>query len=137
MTYGVSNRKRAAASLVVLAVVMMIAAGQALAVEAKGMLKPKEVKALVASAKTPADHLKLARHYTAMAEKHEAEAKEHEALAAEYRRQPTISDKKRPMAPDTAAHCDYYIKHCRKAAKEMRAKAADHEEMARAAEHAH
>jgi len=87
---------------VVLAVAMMIGAGQASAVEPKGMLKSEDVKALVANAKAAADHLKLARHYAAMAEKHEAEAKEHEALAAEYRRNPRASEIERPITPDKA-----------------------------------
>jgi hypothetical protein len=108
-------------------------AGLASAIEPKGMLKPKEVKTLVANAKTSSDHLKLARHFTAMAEKHEAEATEHEALAAQYRANPTSSGSKRPMAPDTAEHCLYYAGHCRNAAKEMRAMAAAHEEMAKTA----
>jgi hypothetical protein len=133
MSNRLSNWNRVMASLVVLAGTMMIGAGQALAVEPKGMLKSKEVKTLVANAKTAADHLKLARHYTAMAEKHEAEAKEHEALAAEYRRNPRVSETKRPAAPDTAAHCEYFAEHCRKAANEMRAMAAAHEEMAKSA----
>lgn len=129
-----STRNRVAASLVAFAAAMMISAGQASAVEPRGMLNSKEVKALVANAKTAADHMKLAQHYTAMAEKHEAEAKEHEALAAEYRGNPRVSETKRPMAPDTAAHCEYFAEHCRKAAKEMRAMAAAHEEMAKSAE---
>lgn len=108
-----------------------IGSSTAVAVEPSGALKPKQVKELVAKAKTADDHMKLARHYTAMAEKHEAEAKKHEVLAAEYRRSPRPSEVKRPMAPDTAAHCEYYAEHCRKAAKEMRAMAAAHEEMAR------
>jgi hypothetical protein len=55
------------------------------------------VKALVVAAKTPADHMKLARHYAAIAEKHEADATEHEALAAEYTRNPRIGSSKHPM----------------------------------------
>ena len=42
----------------ILAAVIAISAPQATAVEMKGMLKSKEVKALVANAKTPADHMK-------------------------------------------------------------------------------
>ena len=68
------NWKRAVASSMVLAALIVVSAGQAPAVEPKGELKSKEVKALVANAKTPADHMKLARHYTAMAAKHDAEA---------------------------------------------------------------
>ena len=67
---GFVNWNRTVACSMVLAVLMVISAGQAPAVEPKGELKPNEVKALVASAKTPADHMKLTRHYTAMAAKH-------------------------------------------------------------------
>lgn len=134
MKQGFVNWNRAIASSMVLSVLMVITAGQAPAVDVKGELKPKEVRALVANAKTAADHLKLSRHYSTMAAKHEAEAKEHEALAAEYRRNPRASESKRPMAPDTAAHCDYYAQHCRNAAKEMQALAAAHEQMAKEAQ---
>lgn len=115
---------------------LTVAAGTATAVEPKGALKPKEVKALVANAKSPADHLKLARHFTAMAEKHEAEAKEHEELAAEYSRNPRMGAGagKIPMAGNTAEHCRYFAEHCRNAAKQMRAMAAAHEEMAKTAQ---
>jgi hypothetical protein len=105
--------------------VLMIAA------EPKGILKPAEVATLVTSAKTPAEHLKLARHFTAMAEKHEAEAKEHEALAASYASHPSGHEQKHPMSGETAAHCKYYAEHCRMAAKDMRALAAAHEGMAK------
>jgi hypothetical protein len=101
--------------------------------EHQGMLKSAEVKALVVNAKTPADHQKLAGHFTAMAEKHDAEANEHEALAAEYTKRPTGHEVKHPMSGETADHCKYYAEHCRKAAKEMRALAAAHREMAKSA----
>lgn len=125
------NWKRAIASSMVLAALIVASTGQAPAAELKGELKSKEVKALVASAKTPADHMKLARHFSAMAEKHEAEALEHEALAVEYTRNPRLGASKHPMAPNTAEHCKYFAEHCRKAAKEMQAMAAAHEEMAK------
>ena len=118
---------------VTLAFLTMVSAGfVAGAEQQKAMLSNKQVRELVAKANSAADHLKLARHYTAMAEKHEAEAKEHVALAAEYRRNPRASEVKRPMAPDTASHCEYYAEHCRKAANEMRAMAKTHEELAKA-----
>lgn len=125
------NWKRAVASLMVLAALIVALTGQAPAAESKGEMKSKEVKALVASAKTPADHMKLVRHYTAMAAKHEAEAQEHEALAAEYMRNPQMGSTKTPMSPKSVEHCKYYAEHCRKAAAEMRAMAAEHEEMAK------
>jgi hypothetical protein len=131
MKQAFPNWKQAITSSMVLAVLIVVLAGQAPAVEPKDELKSKEVKALVASAKTPADHMKLARHYTAMAAKHVAEAQQHEVLAAEYTRNPQLGASKHPMAPNTAEHCKYFAEHCRKAAREMQAMAAAHEEMAK------
>jgi hypothetical protein len=134
MKNGLLNWKQVIASAVVLAALVVVSAPQVAAVEMKGMLKSKEVKALVANAKTPADHMKLARHFAAMAEKHESEAKEHEALAEEYTRNPRLGSTKTPMSPNSAQHCKYFAEHCRKAAAEMRAMAAEHEEMAKSLE---
>lgn len=133
MTHANRRLDRGLTAALVMVSILTVAAGTAAAVEPKGALKPKEVKALVANAKSPADHLKLARHFTAMAEKHEAEAKEHDELAAEYSRNPQMRGKM-PMAPNTAEHCRYFAEHCRNAAKQMRSMAADHEAIAKAAQ---
>ena len=50
-----------------------------------GLLTATEVKQLVANAKTPADHMKLNKHFVALSAKYEAEAEEHAALADVYR----------------------------------------------------
>lgn len=96
-------------------------------------LSKKQLADLVATAKTAADHHKLAEHYRAAAAMHEEEAKEHTALAAKYKANPNASEVKRPGDPDTAAHCLTYAYHCRKAAKTMSDMAAMHEEMAKKA----
>lgn len=128
-----SNWKRAIVSPVVLAMLMVLSVSQAPAVEANGVLSAKEVKTLLANAKTPGDHMKLARHFKAKGAQHEAEAKEHEELAVDYKRNPQLGASKHPMAPNTAEHCKYFAEHCRKAAQELRAMAAAHEEMAKQA----
>lgn len=110
---------------------LALPAGFARATEPEGMLSKKDVKALVAGAKTAEDHLKLARHFHAAALKHDAEAAEHEALAIEYARHPRLGAAKIHMAPNSAEHCKFYAAHCRKAAREMRAMAAAHETMAK------
>jgi hypothetical protein len=127
MTQSMMRCIRMGAFGALLTLPLLVTVGTSQAAEPKEMLKRKEVKALVVSAKTPADHMKLARHFTAMAEKHEAEASEHDALAVEYTRNPRLGASKIPMAPNSAEHCKYYAEHCRKAAKEMRAMAAAHE----------
>ena len=118
-------------SSIALAAVMLISIGQSTAAEPKGELSNKEVRALVANAKTPGDHMKLAAHFTAIAVKHEAEAQEHEALAAEYKSNPQLGSSKHPMGPNSAEHCLFFAEHCRKAAKEMRTMATEHQEMAK------
>jgi hypothetical protein len=123
--------RRGLSAAMALAVLMAFTAVQAQAVEPKGILSAKQVKSLVMTAATPADHMKLAHHYAAMAEKHEAEAAEHEALAAEYTSNPQVGSSKHPMAANTAEHCKFFAEHCRAAAKEMRAMSAAHEEMAK------
>ena len=126
-----SSWKRAVVSPVVLSMLIVLSMGQAPAVEPQGVLSAKEVKALLSNAKTPEDHMKLARHFKAKGAQHEAEAKEHEELAVEYKQNPQLGASKHPMAPNTAEHCQYFAEHCRKAAQELRAMAAAHAEMAK------
>jgi hypothetical protein len=96
-----------------------------------GELSKKEVKELLARASTKQDHLRLARHYEAKAKQYEAESVEHAEMAKMYRAQPTASETKRPGAADTVAHCDSISESLGKAAKEARALAASHQEMAK------
>lgn len=125
------NIRKLTSTAAILGLLLVASIVSVTAAESQGLLKSSELKALVMNAKTPADHLKLARHYTAMAEKHEGEAKEHEALAIEYTKHPTGHEVKHPMSGQTAEHCKFYAEHCRKAAAEMRAMAAAHADMAK------
>jgi hypothetical protein len=52
------------------------------------LLTSKQVKELVTNAKTPADHVKLQKHFLALAAKYEAEAADHVELAGAYRKNP-------------------------------------------------
>ena len=125
-----SNRRRFG----VVALVAPLMLSQIASAQSSGKsLSKKQLADLVATAKTAADHRKLAEHYRAAAAMHEEEAKEHTALAAKYKANPNASEVKRPGDPDTAAHCLTYAYHCRKAAKTMSDMAAMHEEMAKKA----
>lgn len=96
------------------------------------LLTATQVRELVGSAKTPADHTKLSKHFAALAAKYDADAADHVALGAVYRKTPSASETKRPGAPDTAAHCDRLAEHARANAKEARDLAAAHAQMATA-----
>lgn len=100
---------------------------------ATARLTKKEVKTLVATAKTPEDHMKLARHFRQEADTLEAQAKEHDDLALEYRKNPSAMSMKMPMSPRSAEHCEYFAKSAREAAKAARELATSHEQMAKEA----
>ena len=102
----------------------------AVTVERPHELSKKEVTQLLQKASTPQDHARLASHYEAKAKKFEAEAAEHADMAKMYRARPTASESKRPMAPDTAAHCDFIAESLGKAAKEAHLLATAHERVA-------
>jgi hypothetical protein len=96
------------------------------------LLTSKQVRELIASAKTPADHLKLQKHYLALAARYEADAADHVADAQAYRKNPSFLESKNPTGLGTAAHCDRFAQLDRDAAKEARDLATAHEHMAAA-----
>lgn len=118
-------------SVAIRVTVLCLASGFLAATVNAQTLSSAEVKKLTATAKTSADHMKLAKHYEAVAAKHESDAKEHESLAEFYSKNPTGHEQKHPMSGQTAQHCKFYAEHCRKAAEAARQMAADHAAMAK------
>ena len=96
------------------------------------LLTSKQVKALIATANTPADHIKLQKHFLAVAAKYEAGATEHAAEAQAYRKNPSVMESKHPAGPGTAAHCDRFAQLDLEGAKVARDLASAHEHMAAA-----
>lgn len=92
----------------------------------KPTLSRGELKNLLANAKTPADHLKLAAYYRAEADAFEADAKEHEELAAYYQ-----DDSWQIRGRAATAHCERLVIAARDAARAALALATAHEDMAK------
>lgn len=111
-------------------VLALITSARVATAQTTDLLTSKQARDLVVAANTPDDHMKLSRHFTALAAKYDAEAADHRELAAAYRKAPTASETKRPGAPDTAAHCERFAQSTATAAKEAQALAAAHERMA-------
>lgn len=100
----------------------------------KPTLSKKELKALIASAKTKDDHQKLADYYKAEKERLEGEAKDHEDLAKAYDENPgRPSMGSRTPFGQGASHCHRQAQLYTDQAKEAEALAALHEDMAKAA----
>src|SRR6185503_13165390 len=72
------------------------------------LLTSKRLKELITTAKTPADHVKLQKHFLALAAKYDADANDHAAEAQAYRNNPSFMESKHPAGPGTAAHCDRF-----------------------------
>src|SRR5260370_35303117 len=86
------RKVQAVLTVISLALVVFVAAGYS----AGGKTSPskKEGKALIASAKTKEDHLKLADFYKGEAVRLEAEAKDHDEMAEMYRKNPNSDGRK-------------------------------------------
>ena len=69
---------------------------------------------LVLTAKTTADHTKLAAYYRAHAVEHEADAKQHEAIAA------AASKKRDDDSWEIARAAQHYAEHSKEAAEALR-----------------
>jgi len=86
-------------------------------------LTKKEVKALIVSAKTPEDHLKLASYFRGEAKQQQDKAKYHEEMADLYKNNPT-------PRTQMSQHCRQFAEEARKAAEAANSMADEHEKMA-------
>jgi|GEM_PF-1908860 hypothetical protein len=95
-------------------------------------LSGKQVSALIASAKTSAEHQKIADYYRAKAQSYLAESNEHERMAAQFAANPITNNAK--TVHGTVNHCQYLAQSLK--AKSVRAQelAFEHEKMAKQAE---
>jgi hypothetical protein len=64
-----------------------------------------QVSALLDSAKTPADHEQIAKHYDSEATLLESAADDHLKLAAQYKDTASLKGSKKPTSKEASAHC--------------------------------
>ena len=95
-------------------------------------LTSKQLRILIASAKTPEDHQKLAAYYRDMAAEAKANAAEHEKILAAYNQNPSTHPPAK-AAGGPAEHCHTLIRLYNDEAKEDLAMADQHDQMAKAA----
>jgi len=101
------------------------------AVEPAGKLSKSELKTLIQTAKTPADHLKLASYYRYEASTLAADIKEHQEMAAAYDQNPSL--KALPKGQTLGDHCRSLVRYLGEDLKEANEMVTIHEEMAKAA----
>ena len=93
-------------------------------------LSKKELKTLLATAKTPADHQRLADYYRDKAEHLRAKSQEFSAQADSMRGLPAVFESKQGIGCQCAFHYRYFSKLYAKEAKNADASAAQHDQLA-------
>ena len=125
--------KRIISTLLVALVLSSVAPMHLLAADSSDSSK-KELKSMIATAKTAADHRRIAAYYQQQATDLRRKGKDHEEMAAIYQKQPLPYEGKHAYGTLGFSHCrkfaDLYIEQ----AKQAEALASLHEEMAKAAE---
>lgn len=91
-------------------------------------LTKRQLQSLIATAKTPAEHTRIAQYYQAKAQDGLAQSKMHEEMAAQYKANPLASSSK--FATGTVNHCEYLAQHLKENAAQMQKLAQEHEQMA-------
>src|ERR1035437_2066706 len=87
-------------SILSLVLVMTVAAFGQTSAKAEHLSK-QQINTLIATAKTPADHQRIAQFYQSQAQDYLAQSKEHEAMVAAYNANPSL---RMPDLPHSAKH---------------------------------
>lgn len=116
-------------ALILFVAVLLVTSGSA--AKARPSLTKKQLRALIASASTAEDHLKLADFYRQDASRLEEEAAEHDKMREHYTK--SSLDTKLPYPAQMPQHCERMAGYLRKAASEAQQLAAEHARMAEAA----
>ena len=129
------KRTLAILSLLSLAIVMtVVAVGQtASAPQTKPEhISKAQLNSLISTAKTPAEHQRIAQYYRGQAQDYLTQSKEHEAMVAAYKANPSLVNNKNQAS--TINHCEYFVQTFKDLAVKSQELAQLHEEMATDAE---
>ena len=91
-------------------------------------LSKDQLSALIATAKTPAEHLRIAMFYKSQAQQYLALSKQHEMMLASYKSNSALSNSKNQAS--TTNHCAYLVQKFNALAASNIALAQSHENMA-------
>ena len=95
-------------------------------------LSKQELNSLISTAKTPAEHQRIAVYYQEKAVDYLAQAKEHEQMIAAYKANTSLSTDKNRAS--TISHCEYFAQTFKDLAAKSQELAQLHGQMAKDAE---
>lgn len=105
------------------------------AAESNSTLSKQDLKVLMKSAKTPAEHQRIADYYRQKAQQLTASSKQHSELAVTYAKSPpfpALEAKHGYAFGQGATHCRYWAKRDAEEATKAEALATRHDDMAKA-----
>ena len=117
---------------VVLAIALTAFAPSPATAQTHDALSKKQLHALIATARTTAEHERIASYYRAQAENYLAQSKEHARMAVDYKANSAINNSK--FATQTVGHCEYFAKTLGEQSVKAEELAKMHEQMAKEAE---
>jgi len=91
-------------------------------------LSKQQLLSLIASAKTPAEHIRIAQYYGAKAQDYLSQSKEHAQMAEQFKSNSLTSSSKFSAA--TVNHCEYLAQNFKQKAEQMQKLEREHEQMA-------
>lgn len=97
-------------------------------------LSKQQLNSLIATAKTPAEHQRVAQYFEAQAQDYRAQAEEHEAMIAAYKANSSLSTNKNFAS--MIGHCQYFVARFKEMAVKSHELAQLHEQMAKDASQA-
>lgn len=92
-------------------------------------LSKQQLNTLIATAKTPAEHQRIAQYYHAKAADYLDQAKEHEQMIVSYKANTSLSTDKNRAS--TIGHCEYFVQTFKDLAAKSQELAQIHEQMAK------
>jgi hypothetical protein len=95
-------------------------------------LSKQQLVSLIASAKTPAEHIRIAQYYGAKAQDYLAQSNEHAQMAEQFKENSLTSSPK--FSFGTVNHCEYLAQSFKQKAERMQKLEQLHEQMAKDAE---
>jgi hypothetical protein len=91
----------------------------------------RQLNTLIATAKTPAEHQRIAQYYQAKAQDYLSQSKEHQQMVDAYKANPSLTAKSQAS---TINHCEYFVQTFKDLAAKSQELAQLHGQMATEAE---
>lgn len=91
-------------------------------------LSKRQLNSLIATAKTPAEHQRIAEFYRSQAQDYLAQSKEHAQMAERFKNDPIRNNSKAVFS--TVNHCEYWAQKFSDMAAKSQELAKQHEQMA-------